>query len=139
MEPAKIERKLDELEALRVEAKNLRQRFEGSAAVDEEQSEEKKKQLEEEFKQLKDKFPLQRFYIPGSVLLFILTIFFRGARKGQKELEAELEEAAAAEDTKEDVQVAAEHASKMTAKWEKIHKKEAKKAQKGQMPQKGDI
>lgn len=38
--------------------------------------------------------------------------------------------------SKEEVQIAADHAQKMTAKWEKIHKKEAKKAQKGQMPQK---
>lgn len=50
------------------------------------------------------------------------------------ELEAEQEEISAA--SKEEIQIAPEHASKMTAKWEKITKKEAKKAQKGQMPQK---
>lgn len=48
-----MERKLDELEALRVEAKNLRQKFEQSGGDTEEHSEEKKRQLEEEFKQLK--------------------------------------------------------------------------------------
>lgn len=58
--PNKIERKLDELEALRVEAKNLRQRFEqGGQADDSEQSEEKKRQLEEEFKHLKGKQALK--------------------------------------------------------------------------------
>lgn len=58
--PSKIERKLDELEALRVEAKNLRERFENSASADgAEQSEEKKRQLEEEFRILSGRlFPL---------------------------------------------------------------------------------
>lgn len=111
--PTKIERKLDELEALRVEAKNLRQRFEGSSQQDDEQSEEKKKQLEEEFKLLKEE-----------------------REKAKRELEAEQEETT--QESKEEVQVAADHASKMTAKWEKIHKKEAKKAEKGKMPTKGE-
>lgn len=54
--PSRIEKKLDELEALRVEAKNLRERFEKSNAAEEEElSEEKRKQLEEEFKYLKGK------------------------------------------------------------------------------------
>jgi hypothetical protein len=51
-------------------------------------------------------------------------------------LEAEQAEAAAAGGEKEEIQVAADHASKMAAKWEKIHKKEAKKAEKSKMPQK---
>lgn len=38
---------------------------------------------------------------------------------------------------KEEIHVAADHASKMAAKWEKIQKKEAKKAEKSKMPQKG--
>ncbi|KAI1715532.1 LIM domain-containing protein [Ditylenchus destructor] len=109
-----MERKLDELEALRVEAKNLRQKFEQSGGDTEEHSEEKKRQLEEEFKQLKEE-----------------------RERAKKELELELKESEEANQaTKEEVQVAADHASKMTAKWEKIHKKEAKKAQKDQMPQK---
>lgn len=37
---------------------------------------------------------------------------------------------------KEDIGVKAEHASKMTAKWEKITAKEAKKAEKSKMPEK---
>lgn len=36
----------------------------------------------------------------------------------------------------QEIQIAADHASKMAAKWEKIQKKEAKKAQKGQMSSK---
>lgn len=51
--PKQIEHKLDELEALRIEAKNLRLKFEQGNGTDEEQSEEKKRQLEEEFKLLK--------------------------------------------------------------------------------------
>ena len=48
------ERNLDELEALRVEAKNLREQFEKTNQMESaEMSEEKRRQLEEEFKQLK--------------------------------------------------------------------------------------
>lgn len=54
--PNKVERKLDELEALRIEAKNLRQRFEQNGIDDLEQNEEKKQQLEEEFRNLKGFF-----------------------------------------------------------------------------------
>lgn len=57
--------------------------------------------------------------------------------RAKKELEEEQAEAAAATGAdKEDIQVAEAHASKMAAKWEKIHKKEAKKAEKSKMPQK---
>lgn len=54
----------------------------------------------------------------------------------QQELKAEEESTEKHEEEKEEVQVAADHASKMTAKWEKIHKKEAKKAEKSKMPTK---
>lgn len=54
--PNKIERKLDELEQLRIEAKNLRKKFEKTDENDNaEQSEEKKRQLEEEFRILSGK------------------------------------------------------------------------------------
>ena len=54
----------------------------------------------------------------------------------QQELKAEEETAEKTGEEKEEIQVAADHASKMTAKWEKIHKKEAKKAEKSKMPSK---
>lgn len=58
--PSRMEKRLDELEALRIEAKNLRKRFEQSSqAEEEEMSEEKRRQLEEEFKYLKGKHYLQ--------------------------------------------------------------------------------
>lgn len=59
--PSRMEKRLDELEALRVEAKNLRKRFEQSnqAEEEEEMSEEKRRQLEEEFKYLKGGHYLQ--------------------------------------------------------------------------------
>ncbi|KAH7729560.1 LIM domain protein variant [Aphelenchoides avenae] len=108
-------RSLEELEALRVEAKKLRERFEkANLGETEEQVEEKRRQMEEEFELLKEE-----------------------RQKAKQELEAELaEKEADAQQDKEEVQVAADHASKMAAKWEKIHKKEAKKAEKGKMPQK---
>jgi hypothetical protein len=111
----KGEKKLDELEALRVEAKKLRENFEKSAQLEDvEQNEEKRKEMEEEFRRLKEE-----------------------REKAKLELEAEkAEQEAAGQTEKEDVQVAADHASKMAAKWEKIHKKEAKKAEKGKMPTK---
>ena len=49
-------------------------------------------------------------------------------RRALEEQEAEERERAVLE--KEDIGVKAEHASKMTAKWEKITAKEAKKAEK---------
>lgn len=49
---SKLDRKLDELEALRVEAKNLREKFEKTKG-EPDLGDEKKKQLEEEFKHLK--------------------------------------------------------------------------------------
>lgn len=50
-------------------------------------------------------------------------------------MEAERAQAEAdVDEDKEDIHIAADHASKMTAKWEKIQKKEAKKAEKSKMP-----
>lgn len=60
MEPKEREKNLEELEALRLEAKNLREQFEKTNQMESsEMSEEKKKQLEEEFKQLKGLFILK--------------------------------------------------------------------------------
>lgn len=69
--------------------------------------------------------------------------------KAQAQLKAEEEAEDRSSNTKEEIQVgrdrkdndfslqiAADHASKMTAKWEKIQKKEAKKAEKSKMPTK---
>lgn len=115
MEPKERERNLEELEALRLEARNMREQFEKTNQMESsEKSEEKRKQMEEEFKQLKEE-----------------------RARAQKQLEEEQAEAAASNNAeKEDVQIAEAHASKMAAKWEKIHKKEAKKAEKSRMPQK---
>lgn len=54
---SKVERtNLEELEALRKQAKNLRQQFENRNEMDDEQNEERKKVLAEEFQKLKGKF-----------------------------------------------------------------------------------
>lgn len=67
--PNKIERKLDELEALRVEAKNLREKFEKTGVNENaEQNEEKKRQLEEEFRILSGK----KFILKTSLKSWIL-------------------------------------------------------------------
>lgn len=56
--------------------------------------------------------------------------------RAKLELEAERAQAEADVDPdKEDIQIAADHASKMAAKFEKINRKEAKKAEKSKMPQ----
>ncbi|KAE9554700.1 hypothetical protein FO519_002110 [Halicephalobus sp. NKZ332] len=105
---------LEELEALRQQAKNLRQQFEQKTDIYDEQSEEKRKELAEEFQRLKEE-----------------------RAKMQEELKTEeFDRKAHREIEKEEVQVAADHASKMAAKWEKINKKEAKKAEKSKMPTK---
>uniref|UniRef100_A0A183BPH4 DUF4200 domain-containing protein n=1 Tax=Globodera pallida TaxID=36090 RepID=A0A183BPH4_GLOPA len=103
--------KLDELEALRVEAKNLTKKFEQPNLDSVEVSEDKRRQLEAEFQQLKAE-----------------------RQQARKEYEEEMAESAALGGEKEEIQVAADHASKMAAKWEKIHAKEAKKAEKSKMP-----
>lgn len=61
---------------------------------------------------------------------------FLGERERAKlELEAERAQAEAdAEPDKEEIQIAADHASKLAAKFEKIHQKELKKAEKSKMP-----
>uniref|UniRef100_A0A914I985 Uncharacterized protein n=1 Tax=Globodera rostochiensis TaxID=31243 RepID=A0A914I985_GLORO len=105
--------KLDELEALRVEAKNLTKKFEQPNLDSVEVSEDKRRQLEAEFQQLKEE-----------------------RQQARKEYEEEMAESAALGGEKEEIQVAADHASKMAAKWEKIHAKEAKKAEKSKMPAK---
>ncbi|WKY07496.1 hypothetical protein Q1695_007172 [Nippostrongylus brasiliensis] len=102
-----------ELEAIRTEAKSLKQRFEQGVDDDAEQAEEKRRQMQEEFERLK---------------------------KEREEAQRRLEEERAMEEPKEvekdDINIKAEHASKMAAKWEKIQAKEAKKAEKSRMPEK---
>uniref|UniRef100_A0A0N5A3U0 LIM zinc-binding domain-containing protein n=1 Tax=Parastrongyloides trichosuri TaxID=131310 RepID=A0A0N5A3U0_PARTI len=109
----KTPKKLEELEGLSIHGKNIRDKFE-SAPLDNDVSEEKRKALEEEFNRLKEE-----------------------REKALKQLE---EESLSAEQhpsyVKDEINIAAEHAHKMTAKWEKIQQKEAKKAQKGQMSSK---
>ncbi|KAI6171376.1 LIM domain and actin-binding protein 1 [Aphelenchoides bicaudatus] len=112
--PSHMHKKLEELEALRVEAKNLRQRFEQAGGDEDAEAEQKRRDLEAEFATLKAE-----------------------RERAHAELEAEraADEAARQADRDEDVQIAADHASKMAAKFEKINKKEAKKAEKMKMPQ----
>uniref|UniRef100_A0A7E4V934 LIM zinc-binding domain-containing protein n=1 Tax=Panagrellus redivivus TaxID=6233 RepID=A0A7E4V934_PANRE len=105
---------LEELEELRKQAKNLRKQFEQKNELeDAEQAEEKRKELAEEFKRLKEE-----------------------REKMQQQLKEEEGQREKTPEEKEEVNVAADHASKMTAKWEKIHAKEAKKAGKSKMPTK---
>ncbi|EGT53979.1 hypothetical protein CAEBREN_32819 [Caenorhabditis brenneri] len=108
-----------ELEALKTAAKDFKAKFENSGEADADAAavEAKRQQMEEEFEAMK-----------------------REREEAQKRLEEErLAEAAASQGNEardEDVAIKAEHASKMTAKWEKIQQKEAKKAEKGKMPEK---
>uniref|UniRef100_A0A914ZIM7 LIM zinc-binding domain-containing protein n=1 Tax=Parascaris univalens TaxID=6257 RepID=A0A914ZIM7_PARUN len=112
-EPIKLpthERPLD-LEGIKVEAKNLKEQFEKVGDHENESAEEKRKRLEDEFARLKQ----------------------------EKEAAAAAREPSPEEEIapqKEEIHVAADHASKMAAKWEKIQKKEAKKAERSKMPQK---
>ncbi|EFO88399.1 hypothetical protein CRE_11414 [Caenorhabditis remanei] len=108
-----------ELEALKTAAKDFKAKFENSGEADADAAvvEAKRQQMEEEFEALK-----------------------REREEAQKRLEDErMAETAASQGNEardEDVAIKAEHASKMTAKWEKIQQKEAKKAEKGKMPEK---
>ncbi|CDR32784.1 LIM zinc-binding domain-containing protein [Caenorhabditis elegans] len=108
-----------ELEALKCAAKDFKAKFEnaGEADADAAVVEAKRQQMEEEFEAMK-----------------------REREEAQKRLEEErLAEASASQGNEardEDVAIKAEHASKMAAKWEKIQQKEAKKAEKGKMPEK---
>ncbi|GMT23583.1 hypothetical protein PFISCL1PPCAC_14880, partial [Pristionchus fissidentatus] len=106
-----------ELEALKSGAKDAKSRFEKGGDEDNEKDEEKKKAMQEEFDRLR-----------------------REREEAKKQLEEELlEEERNRCNDKEEVGVAAAHASKMAAKWEKINAKEAKKAEKGKMPEKKTV
>uniref|UniRef100_A0A0K0EXK3 LIM zinc-binding domain-containing protein n=1 Tax=Strongyloides venezuelensis TaxID=75913 RepID=A0A0K0EXK3_STRVS len=109
----KTPKKLD-LEGLQIKGKDIRDKFETITNDDTDICEEKRKALEEEFMRLKEE---------------------RDKALKQLEEESLLSEQHSSY-TKDDVNIAAEHAHKMTAKWEKIQQKEAKKAQKSQMPSK---
>ncbi|CAJ0931482.1 unnamed protein product, partial [Mesorhabditis belari] len=105
-----------ELEKIRVQAKNLKQQFEQGQEEDHDAEEYRKKEMEVEFDRLKRE---------------------RAAMQQRLQEERDLEERERAQDKDEDVGIKAEHASKMAAKWEKIHQKEARKAEKSRMPTKG--
>uniref|UniRef100_A0A1I7XK04 LIM zinc-binding domain-containing protein n=1 Tax=Heterorhabditis bacteriophora TaxID=37862 RepID=A0A1I7XK04_HETBA len=102
-----------ELEALKTEAKNLKQRFEKGVEEGSDLADEKKRQMQEEFETLK-----------------------KEREEAQKRLEEERAQEEAIDVEKEDINIKVDHASKMAAKWEKIQAKEAKKAEKGRMPDK---
>jgi hypothetical protein len=97
-----------------VEAKELKARFESTTGGQDntETLEERRKRLEIEFKQYKEQKELE------------------------KQQEQPIDETPQVASQREEIEISADHASKMTAKWEKIHKKEAKKAQRSQMPAK---
>ncbi|CAJ0579829.1 unnamed protein product, partial [Mesorhabditis spiculigera] len=103
-----------ELDRIRVQARNLKQQFEQGPEDGHEAEELKKREMEVEFQRLK-----------------------REREEMQRRLQEErdLEEKERLEE-KEEIGVKAEHASKMAAKWEKIHQKEARKAEKSRMPTK---
>ncbi|GMR47635.1 hypothetical protein PMAYCL1PPCAC_17830, partial [Pristionchus mayeri] len=106
-----------ELEELKRGAKDVKSRFEKGEEDDKEKDEEKKKAMQEEFDRLR-----------------------KEREEAKKQLEEELlEEEKNKEVDKEEVGVAAAHASKMAAKWEKINAKEAKKAEKSKMPEKKTV
>ncbi|MFH4977656.1 hypothetical protein AB6A40_004365 [Gnathostoma spinigerum] len=108
------ERHLD-LEGIKVEAKNIKDQFEKAVDADEEEKlAERQRKLEEEFARLKE-------------------------AKEAAAAEAEPEEEQETVAPKEEIHVAADHATKMAAKWEKIQKKEAKKAERSKMPQKAHV
>ncbi|VDM11055.1 unnamed protein product [Wuchereria bancrofti] len=101
----------NDLDEIKIAARNLKEQFEKVGTEFENgTAEEKRRQLEEEFERL----------------------------RREKEAAAVREETPEGEKfvEKEEIHVVADHASKMTAKWEKIQKKEAKKAEKSRMPSK---
>ncbi|KAK6110691.1 LIM domain family protein [Brugia pahangi] len=107
----KYERPSD-LDEIKIAARNLKEQFEKAGTEFENgTAEEKRRQLEEEFERL---------------------------RREKEEAAAIHEETPDREKfvEKEEIHVVADHASKMTAKWEKIQKKEARKAEKSRMPSK---
>ncbi|VDK73081.1 unnamed protein product [Onchocerca ochengi] len=101
-----------DLDDIKIAARNLKEQFEKAGMEFENQTaEEKRRQLDEEFERL----------------------------RREKEEAAAIREETPEEEKfpeKEEIHVAADHASKMAAKWEKIQKKEAKKAEKSRMPSK---
>ncbi|KAL6737288.1 hypothetical protein Aduo_010943 [Ancylostoma duodenale] len=102
-----------ELEAIKSGAKDIKQRFEHGVEDDSDMAEEKRRQMQEEFERLK-----------------------KEREEAQRRLEEERAMEQPKEIEKEDVNIKADHASKMAAKWEKIQAKEAKKAEKSRMPEK---
>ncbi|VDK81555.1 unnamed protein product [Litomosoides sigmodontis] len=104
---AKHERPSD-LDEIKIAARNLKEQFEKvGIQVENETAEEKRRQLEEEFERL----------------------------RREKEAAALRQETPEEErlPEREEIHVATDHASKMAAKWEKIQKKEAKKAEKSRI------
>ncbi|EJD74924.1 LIM domain-containing protein [Loa loa] len=100
-----------DLDEIKIAARNLKEQFEKvGTKFENETAEEKRRQLEEEFERL------------------------RREKEAAAVREEISEEGKFPE--KEEIRVAADHASKMAAKWEKIQKKEAKKAEKSRMPPK---
>ncbi|KRY37155.1 LIM domain and actin-binding protein 1 [Trichinella spiralis] len=112
--------KQEEQPLVKTDAKQLREKFERNTAaaghVDEEAAEEKRRELEEEFRRIKAEKEMAKNQIT----------------EDQDDADGD----GNAAENKEDLAIAAEHAHKMRARWEKIQKKEAKKAQKSTMPRK---
>ncbi|CAG9538916.1 unnamed protein product [Cercopithifilaria johnstoni] len=107
----KHERQSD-LDEIKIAARNLKEQFEKvGMEFESETAEEKRRQLEKEFELL---------------------------RREKEEAAAVREETPEKEKfpEREEIHVATDHALKMAAKWEKIQKKEAKKAEKSRMPPK---
>ncbi|CDW60274.1 hypothetical protein TTRE_0000863901 [Trichuris trichiura] len=96
---------------VKTDAKNLRQKFEQTTAQkgDDELSSEKRKLLEEEFRKIKEEKELVK----------------------EEQVEEKEQPDKGLTVDKEDLALAADHAQKMRAKWEKIQKKEAKKLKRG--------
>ncbi|VDO23387.1 unnamed protein product [Brugia timori] len=119
----KYERPSD-LDEIKIAARNLKEQFEKAGTEFENgTAEEKRRQLEEEFERLRQ------------------TVLWNWI-KGEKEEAAAIREETPDREKfveKEEIHVVADHASKMTAKWEKIQKKEARKAEKNRMPSKNAI
>ncbi|KAJ1372134.1 hypothetical protein KIN20_034211 [Parelaphostrongylus tenuis] len=107
-----------ELETIKSEAKNLRKRFEEGIDDDSDLTEEKRRQMQAEFERLRKERE-------------------EAQRRLEEERAMEMEQEKGVE--KDDVNIKAEHAAKMAAKWEKIQAKEAKKAERSRMPDKKPV
>ncbi|KRY85677.1 LIM domain and actin-binding protein 1 [Trichinella pseudospiralis] len=116
--------KQQEQPLVKADAKQLREKFERNTAaaghLDEEAAEEKRRELEEEFRRIKAEKEMAKNQIT----------------KDRDDDDDDGGGDGNTAENKEDLAIAAEHAHKMRARWEKIQKKEAKKAQKGAMPRK---